>query len=142
MKSGLSSQLSQEIVKSIHNNDTFIDARNIIEMPVSMVKMAYGLAYKHEDSMVAINLIDAQLEQDVSQQPFAREQERFEMMRVMNEVRVDTVEYRKGEKLDLELLLTAFLSGSRLVQMFSNVCTSLQSLRLGNFYRFFSDLFS
>ena len=51
--------------------------------------MAYGLPYKHEDSMVAINIVDAQLELDLSQSPFAKEQERFEMMRILNEERVE-----------------------------------------------------
>ena len=67
-----------------------------------MVEMAYGLPYKHEDSTVAINIADAQLELDLSQAPFANHQERFEMMRILNDERV---EYSKGKALDLELLL-------------------------------------
>ncbi len=57
--------------------------------------MAYGLPYKHEDSTVTINLVDVQLQQDFLQ-------ERFEMMTILKEERV---EYRKGKKLDLQLLL-------------------------------------
>ena len=64
--------------------------------------MAHGLPYKHEDSTVAINLVDAQLELDLSQAPFAKEQERFETMRILNDERV---EYSKGKVLELELLL-------------------------------------
>ena len=45
-----------------------------------MIKMAYGLPYTHKDSKVAVNVVDAQLEQDWAQVSFAREQERFEMM--------------------------------------------------------------
>ena len=67
-----------------------------------MVEMAYGLPYKHEDSTVAINLVDAQLEQDLSQSLFARDHDRFEMVRILNE---KLVEYNKGKLLDLELLL-------------------------------------
>ncbi len=52
--------------------------------------------------MVAINIVNAQLEQDLPQMPFAREQDRFEMMLLLNEERV---EYSKGKLLDLELLL-------------------------------------
>ena len=96
MKSGLQSQLSEEILNPIYNNATFIDARNNIEILVSMVQMAYGLPYKHEDFTVSINLVHAQLELDIPQSPVAKEQERFEMM---NEERV---EYSKGELLDLE----------------------------------------
>ena len=102
VKSGLRSQLSEAIVKPIYNNTTFIESRNNIEILVSMVEMAHGLPYKHEDSTVAINLVDAQLELDLSQAPFAKEQERFEMMRILNDERV---EYSKGKVLDLELLL-------------------------------------
>ena len=67
-----------------------------------MVEMAHGLPYKHEDSTVAINLVDAQLELDLSQSPFAKDQEIFEMMRMLNDERV---EYSKGKVLDRELLL-------------------------------------
>jgi hypothetical protein len=67
-----------------------------------MVEMAYGLPYKHEASTVAINIVDSQLELDLSQAPFAKDQERFEMMRMLNDARV---EYSKGKVLDRELLL-------------------------------------
>ena len=43
VKSGLRSQLSEEIAKPIYNNMTFIEACNNIETLVSMVEMAYGL---------------------------------------------------------------------------------------------------
>jgi hypothetical protein len=67
-----------------------------------MVEMAYGLPYQYEDSTVAINLVDAQLERDLSQSPFDRDQDRFEMIRILNEERV---EYSKGKQPDLEQLL-------------------------------------
>ncbi len=101
MKSSLRSQLSEEIAKPIYNSTTFIDARNNIETLVSMVEMAYGLPYQHEDSTVAINLVDAQLDRDLSQSPFDRDQDRFEMIRILNEERV---EYSKGKSPDLEQL--------------------------------------
>ena len=59
VKSGLLSQLSEEISKPIYNNSVFIEIRNNIEILVSMVEMAYGLPYRHEDSPVAINIVDA-----------------------------------------------------------------------------------
>ena len=43
VKSGLLSQLSEEISKPIYNNATFIDAQNNIEILVSMVEMAHGI---------------------------------------------------------------------------------------------------
>ena len=52
---------------------SFIEIRDTIELLVSMVKMAYGLQYKHEDHTTAINLIDEQLEKINSQVPLARE---------------------------------------------------------------------
>ena len=102
VKSGLRSQLAEVISKSIYNTATFIESQNNIETLVSMIELAFGLPYKHEDSTVAINIVDAQLELDLSQSPFAKEQERFEMMRILNDERV---EYSKGKVLDLELLL-------------------------------------
>ena len=95
MKSTLRSQLSEEIAKPIYNSTTFIEARNNIETLVSMVEMAYGLPYQHEDSMVTINLIDAQLERDLSQSPFARDQDRFEMIRILNEVGTCGIQQRE-----------------------------------------------
>ena len=102
VKSGLLSQLSEEIAKPIYNSATFIDACNNIETVVSMVEMAYGLPYQYEDSTVAINFVDAQLERDLSQSPFDRDQDWFEMIRILNEERV---EYGKGKQPDLEQLL-------------------------------------
>ncbi len=77
--------------------------------------MAYGLPYKHEDSTVAIDLVDAPLlvEQDSSQSPSAWKQERFEMIRILNEKRV---EYSKGKKLDLEWLLNRIGSISQPIE--------------------------
>ncbi len=72
-----------------------------------MGEMAYGLPYQHEDSTVAINLVNAQLEQALSQSLFARDQDRFEMIRILNE---ESVEHSKGKSLDLELLLNRIRS--------------------------------
>ena len=81
-------QLSEEISKPIYNNATFIEVQNNIEILVSMVEMGYGLPYKYEDSTVAISIVDTQLELDLSQAPFAKDQERFEMMQILNDERV------------------------------------------------------
>jgi hypothetical protein len=67
-----------------------------------MIEMTYGLPYQHEDSTVAINLVNTQLERDLSQSLFARDQDRFEMIKILNEERV---EYSKGKSPDLEQLL-------------------------------------
>jgi hypothetical protein len=95
--SSLRSQLSDEITKPTYNNAT------LLKHATTLIEMAYGLPYKHEDSTVAINLVDAQLEQDLSQSPFARDQDRFEMMLILNE---ECVEYSNGKLLDLEKLLS------------------------------------
>ncbi len=115
VKSSLRSQLSEEIAKPIYNSTTFIDARNNIETLVSMVEMAYGLPYQHEDPTVAINLVDAQLERDLSQSLFDRDsdQDRFEMIRILNEERV---EYSKGKSPDLEQLLKKIGSISKPIE--------------------------
>ncbi len=51
-----------------------------------------------------------QLELDSGQAPFAREQERFKMLRILNDERV---KYSKGKKLDLEWLLNRIGSVSK-----------------------------
>ena len=45
---------------------------------------------------------DAQLERGHAQSPFSLEQELFELMRALSDIRV---KYSKGNKLDLEILL-------------------------------------
>ena len=102
MKSSLRAQLAEEIAKPFNNNATFIESRNNIEILVSMTEMAFGLPYKHGHSTVVVNLVNAQLERDFVQSPFALEQELFELMRALSDIRV---KYSKGNKLDLEILL-------------------------------------
>ena len=89
-----------------------------------MVEIEYGLPYKHEDSTIAINLVDTQLELELSQSPFAREQERFEMMRILNGERV---KYSKGKVLDLELLLNRIGSDFKPIEDETPEDESLQS---------------
>ena len=67
-----------------------------------MVKMAYGLPFKHDDHTTAINLINAQLEKINAQKVFAREKDGLEMIIILHAARVDS---GNGETLDLELLL-------------------------------------
>ena len=61
-KSYLLSLISDEICKPTADHKPFIEIRDAVELLVSMVEMAYGLPYKHEDHTAAIILIDAQLE--------------------------------------------------------------------------------
>ncbi len=71
-----------------------------------MVKMTYCLQYKHEDHTTAIMFIDAQLEEINTQEKiniqvsFAKEQDRLEMIRILQAARVKS---ENGKKLDLEL---------------------------------------
>ena len=92
-----------------------------------MVEMAYGLPYKHEDSKVAINIVDAQLELDLLQAPFAQVQERFNMMWILNDERVETVEYSKGKALDLQLLLNRINSVFKPIEDETHEGESLQA---------------
>ena len=54
-----------------------------------MIGIAYGLPYKHDDHMKAINLNDAQLQKINSQANFAREQDRLEKIRILHAARVE-----------------------------------------------------
>ena len=102
VKSTFRSQLSDELCKPITDHKSFIEIQDTTKLLVSMVEMAFGLPYKHEDHTTAINLIDAQLEQIDSQVTFAREKDRLEMIRILHAARVES---GNGKTLDLELLL-------------------------------------
>ena len=63
IKSTLRSQLNTEFCKPITDHKSFVEIQDNIELLVSMVEMAYGLPYKHDNHTTATNLIiNAQLE--------------------------------------------------------------------------------
>ncbi len=102
MKAYLQSQVSDELRKPIHDHKSLIEIRDVIELLVSTVEMAYGLPYKYEDHTTTINLVDAQSEKINLQGTFAKKQDRLEMIRALHAARVES---GKGETLDLEVLL-------------------------------------
>ena len=83
VKATLRSQLSDELCKPITDHKSFVEIHTI-ELLISVIEMAYGLLYKHDDHTTSINPIDAQLEKINSQ---AREQDRLEMITVLPLVR-------------------------------------------------------
>ena len=102
IKSSLRSKLLEELCKPIVDHKSFVEARENIELLISMVEMAYGLPYKDEDHTTAIQFIDAQLERINSQTVFAHEHERLEMIRILHAARVEA---GNGKDLDIEILL-------------------------------------
>jgi hypothetical protein len=54
------SQFYDEFCKPIADHKYFIEIWDAIELFVSMIEMAYGLPYTHDNHMTAINLIDEQ----------------------------------------------------------------------------------
>ena len=103
IKSTLQSQLSDELCKPITGHKSFVEIRDSIKLLISMVEMAYGLPYKHDDHMPAIQFIDAQLEKINSQAVFGREQDRLEMIRVLHAARVEAGD---GKDLEMKYILT------------------------------------
>ena len=95
-------QISDILRKSITDHKAFIEVSEAIELLVSMVEMAYGLQYKYEDHITALQLINAQWEKINSQANFAREQDRLDMIRILHASRVQS---GNGQNLDLELFL-------------------------------------
>ena len=91
IKPTLLSQLSDELCKPITKHKSFVEIRDNIELLVSMIELAYGLSYKHDDQTTAITFIDTQLEQISSQKQaiFAREQDRLEMRRILHAAHVE-----------------------------------------------------
>ncbi len=59
VKSHLRTQLSEELCKPITDHKSYIEVRDSIELPVSMIEMTYGLQYKYKDHTTAIMFIDA-----------------------------------------------------------------------------------
>ena len=82
----------------ITNHLSRIEIRDNVELLMSMVEMAFGLPYKHEDHTTAVQFIDAQLEKIDSQAVFAREQDRLEVIRVLHAARVES---DNGKDLDM-----------------------------------------
>jgi hypothetical protein len=101
MKSKLQLQLSDELSRAIIDHILFFEVRDAIDLLVSMIEMAYGLPYKHDNHTTAINLIDAHLEKSNSQTTFAREQDMLEMTRILHTIRVEACH---DKTLILELL--------------------------------------
>ncbi len=62
VKSYLWSQLSDVLYKSITGHNFFMEIWDAIKLLASMVEMACGLPYMHEDHTTAINVINGQLE--------------------------------------------------------------------------------
>jgi hypothetical protein len=74
-----------------------------MESTISMIKMAFGLSFQEEDSpMIANNFVTVQLDaKEDSEQPFAKEQERLAMTRVLHDY---TTAFETSGRTDLEKL--------------------------------------
>ncbi len=67
-----------------------------------MIEMAFGLSFQADDSMIANNFVTAQLDAEKdSDQPFANEQERLAMTRVLHDYKTS---YETNGHIDLEKL--------------------------------------
>jgi hypothetical protein len=73
-----------------------------MKLIISMIEMAYGLPYKHDNRTAAINSINVQLEKVDLQITFAKEQDRLEMIRILHAARVES---GSSKTLELEILL-------------------------------------
>ncbi len=63
-----------------------------------MIEDAFGLTFQSEDSMTAINFVNAQIEAEESRIPFASEADRMGFTRSLHELKL---EYATKGKLDL-----------------------------------------
>jgi len=100
IKSKLRTNLATEISKPIRSHKQFVHAREAIESTISMIKMTFGLSFQAEDSMIANNFVIAQLDaEEDSEQPFANEQERLAMTRVLHDYKTA---YETNGHIDLE----------------------------------------
>ncbi len=84
IKCKLQTNLAMEISKPIRSHKQFVHAQEAIESTISMIKMAFCLSFQEENSMIANNFVIAQLDaKQISEQPFAYEQERLTITRVL-----------------------------------------------------------
>ncbi len=102
IKFTMQTNLATEISKPIRSHEQFVHARGAIESTISMIKMTFGLSFQAKDSMIANSFVTAQLDAEKdSEQPFANEQERLAMRRVLHEYKTA---YETNGRIDLERL--------------------------------------
>jgi hypothetical protein len=93
-------RLSQnnELAKPVRSHKQITTVRETIEVNLGMIEDAFGLPFQSEDSMTAINFVNAQIEAEESIIPFASEAERMGFTRSLHELKL---EYETKGKLDL-----------------------------------------
>ena len=88
VKSHHQTQLSEELCKPMTDHKSNTEVQDSIELLVSAIEITYGQQYKYEDHTTAILFIDAQLEKINAHASFAREEDRLEMIRILQSARV------------------------------------------------------
>ncbi len=86
IKFKLQTNLAMEISKPIRSHLQFVHAREAIESTISVIEMAFGLSFQAKDSMIANTFVIAQPDaKEDSEQPFANEQERLTITRMLHD---------------------------------------------------------
>ena len=80
-----------------------------------MIEMAFALPFGAEDSMVAINFVNAQIDVDENRFPFTSEHDKMSFQRALFEAKLL---HEKNGKLDLTQLLVVYIGGHTPVKIF------------------------
>ena len=86
------------MTKPVRSHKQITSIREIIEVNLGMIEDDFGLPLQSEDSMTAINFVNAQIEAEESPLPFASELDRMGFTRTLHELKL---EYETDGKLDL-----------------------------------------
>ncbi len=97
-RSKLRTSLVSELSKPIRLHQQIIATREIIEISLGMIEDAFGLPFQSEESITAINFVNAQIEGEEDPTGFASEADKLGFFRVLHELKL---QYEKEGRLDL-----------------------------------------
>jgi hypothetical protein len=102
--------LITEIAKPISLHKQVSALQHVVESTVAMIKMAFALPFGAEDTMVAINFVNAQIDVDENRFAFAIEHDKMLFQRALFEAKLL---HEKNGKLDLTQLFDKLLKTFR-----------------------------
>ena len=80
--------LITEIAKPVRTHKQVSVLRHVVERTVAMIEMAFALPFGAEDSMVAINFVNAQIDVDENRFPFTSEHDKMSFQRALFEAKL------------------------------------------------------
>ena len=100
-RSKLRMDLITEIAKQVRTHKQVFALRHVVESTIAMIEMTFALPFGAEDSMMAINFVNAQIDVDENRFPFTSEHDKMSFQRALFEAKLL---HEKNGKLDLTQL--------------------------------------